>query len=427
MNILLINHCSTNKGDKAVLEFMLHELAVYGVKSITVSANEPTCSQGVRLPEAVQIQFVPWGWNVAGNRHPGIIGRVIQRARREFYLRSYSVVRRSLINDKNLKILSFFCNKSFYRALKASDVVISVGGHHVTSILSPDAVSPQTFEMALALLAGKPLYLWSQSIGPLVFADNYNCLFVRNIISRSTAIYVREKHSLLELNMLGFDNSLAFSTYETVLGYSVMLDNIIKPSERFPIVGISVYSVQYRTDNEKEEYIQALRLTVDHITASGYRVIFFPMQMSQEPGDDRPCIDAVMSAARQPEMCSIYTERESMIEHIEEVSKCRVFIGHKTHSVIIALITGTPILAIVYHQKTKEFMSQYGLAINCIDDRQLRSSELINMFERLKANIDSISLTQIKKSNELGERVRQDFNDMLNRADSSWRAPRKNI
>ena len=419
MNVLLINHCSTNKGDKAVLEFMLHEFAVYGIKNITVSANEPACCTGIRLPESLQIQFVPWGWNVEDIRYPGILGKLVRRVKHEFYSWSFSVVRRGIITKKKLKLLLFYCNKKFYNALKSSDIVISVGGHHVTSILSPDAVSPQIFEMALTLLAGKPLYLWSQSIGPLSFSDNDNSLLIGNILSRATAIYSRDKQSIDELNVLGIDQSKVYVTCETVLGYSEMLGNIIKPSARLPVIGISVYSIQKRTVSDKYKYVKILGDIVDYAVACGYAVKFFPMQMAQEHGDDRPCIDDIVGYVMHPEMCSVYSCVNSMKEHIEEVSKCCMFIGHKTHSVIISLITGTPIIALAYHQKTKDFMSQYGLSKYCIDDSLIEFSNLVDILDDCRNNMDAISSKQLEISSELGRKVRIDLIDMLERAENN--------
>ena len=41
MKALVINQCSTNKGDRAVLFFVLRELSRNGIDQVTVSASNP--------------------------------------------------------------------------------------------------------------------------------------------------------------------------------------------------------------------------------------------------------------------------------------------------------------------------------------------------------------------------------------------------
>lgn len=413
MNVLVINHCSTNKGDKAVLEFILQELAANGIRHVTVSANEPTCCPGVGTSGDLEVKFVPWGWNDEQNRKPGFLSRLQHKIRREFYPRSYAMVRRRLLGGSRPKFLSLYCNRDFYKALLSADFVVSTGGHHVTSILAPQAISPQTFEMALALLADKPLYLWSQSIGPFEFQDEENHRFIREILLRATAIYVRDKRSLDELAQLDIQGTKIHKTYESVLGFGEQLGSLDKPSDRLPVVGISVYSAQTRSAEEHELYVASLCQIINHVTASGHRVTFFPMQLQGEVADDRPCIEAILETVRDRAQCSVYEEAASMREHIKEVAKCRFFIGHKTHSVIIALVTGTPLLAIAYHPKTADFMTQFELSENCMDDCHLDGSRLVEMFDRITSEMDVIGTKQLEKSAQFGEVVRRDFCEMI--------------
>ncbi|MGE4546027.1 MAG: polysaccharide pyruvyl transferase family protein [Pedobacter sp.] len=420
MKVLVINHCSTNKGDKAVLEFVLHELTANGVKLISVSANEPSCCQALLRDGMPSVRYVPWGWNIQKNRNPGFVSRIIRRLKQVFYSLTYALIRHHLICGTRPWYLPFCCNRDFWRELQSADIVVSTGGHHITSILAPQAISPQTFEMALALLAGKPLFLWSQSIGPFEFETDDNRLFIKEILTRSVAIYTRDQRSLDELNYLGVPDNKIRQTYESVLGLSNLLDSLKKPSERSLLVGISVYSVQGRSVEEHAKYVNSLRDIVNHVIDLGHRVQFFPMQVKGEDADDRPCIEAVLNAVSTPDRCSVVNDFKSMLEHIMEVAKCRLFIGHKTHSVIMALITGTPLIAIAYHPKTIDFMQQFGLSANCLNDIVLNGPRLIEMFNKMQPEIDKIGAIQLSKSKSMGDIVRGDFQEMLGEKNPRW-------
>ena len=53
-------------------------------------------------------------------------------------------------------------------------------------------------------------------------------------------------------------------------------------------------------------------------------------------------------------------------EHLLRVSNCRLFIGHKTHSIVFSLTVGTPVLGISFHPKTMDFMRLFDVADNCV-------------------------------------------------------------
>lgn len=413
MNVLVINHCSTNKGDKAVLEFVLRELVNNRINNITVSTNEPRCCNTNTLYNGVRINYVPWGWNVERNRKHGLFARIVHRLRREFYHRSYNKVRSLLIENKRPFYLPYYCNREFWKALQAADIVLSTGGHHVTSILAPEAVSPQIFEMALALLAGKDLFLWSQSIGPLDFGNPINKNFIKIILSCAKGIFVRDIHSLAEIEKLGLKLKNVYQTYESAFGLGEVLKPISKPSERAPIVGIAVYSAKRRVSEENEKYITCLSNLVDYAITRGFTVRFFPMQIKGESADDRPCIYSIIEAVRYRNKCSLFEDTPNIIEQINEVAKCQVFIGHKTHSIIFALITGTPLVAIAYHNKTRDFMKQFELSENCIFDSKLDSKNLIQMFNYVIDDLDAIYTKQLSKSQLFGRNVKEDIKQML--------------
>ena len=72
-------------------------------------------------------------------------------------------------------------------------------------------------------------------------------------------------------------------------------------------------------------------------------------------------IRSILEDVRFPQRCTVLDSDLDLAEHFAEVARCRAFVGHKTHSVLIALTVGTPVLALAYHPKTADFMKQYDL------------------------------------------------------------------
>ena len=130
-------------------------------------------------------------------------------------------------------------------------------------------------------------------------------------------------------------------------------------------------------------------------------------------GADRPCIEDIIKLVRKKENCEIVEGFPGTIEHINAIGQCKVFVGHKTHSQIFSLVAATPLLAVAYHQKTEDFMAQFGLEQYCIVDTQLSAEKLIKVFDQININLDHISRKQSAIASQMYEQVRGDFKRMI--------------
>jgi len=102
MKVLVINQCSTNKGDRAVLFFVLRELARNGVNQITVSASNPEYWEDKPdFPER-GVRVIPWGWDTSRKKGVGFFGKVIHRVQKVILKRRihFPLVRNALIAGK---------------------------------------------------------------------------------------------------------------------------------------------------------------------------------------------------------------------------------------------------------------------------------------------------------------------------------------
>jgi len=176
-------------------------------------------------------------------------------------------------------------------------------------------------------------------------------------------------------------------------------------------MGISVY-VHTRVNRPKEyeknpHYFASL---IDHAIEAGYKVRFFPMELQ---GTDRQFIETVINNVNKKENCEIVEGFPGTSEHINAVSQCRMFAGHKTHSQIFSLLAATPLLAVAYHKKTEDFMTQYGLEKYCITDEQISGEKLIELFDKVNNDLDSINQKQEVTGSKMCAKVKEDFAKMI--------------
>ncbi|MBN1972690.1 MAG: polysaccharide pyruvyl transferase family protein [Sedimentisphaerales bacterium] len=414
MNVLVINQCSTNKGDRAVLYFVLRELKANGIDNVTVSASNPQYWHDKPDFPNIEVRVIPWGWDVSRRKDAGFLVKVFHlflkvKLPRFIY---FPLVRDALISGKRPWYLRLLVNKRYLEAVEKADLVISTGGHHLTTIIAGHIKTPQIFDMAIALLYNKPLLLWSQSIGTFKYMSPANKTMIRKILSGAERIFIRDEASLHEIEKIEVSSEKVLKTGESVFGLYAVVTSRIIPGKREPVIGISVWTGNKQNPQAWEAYTLCFAELINHaLEKHGYeQVRFFPMELQ---GSDRSCIEDIIKRVRKKECCRIVEDFPGTLEHINLISQCRMFVGHKTHSQIFSLAAGTPLLAIAYHKKTEDFMTQFGLEQYCISDSQLGDRKLIEIFDNINENFDQISITQQETAQKMYEKVRDDFSKMI--------------
>jgi len=421
MKILIINQYAANLGDRAMLFFLLNELTKNGVKDITVSTHNPYYWSGFKHFEKTNIRFIPFGWSVCSkNPKPeGIIGRILVIAKNEFYKRvCIPKVRDALLNGKSPDTVKKFTSRPYWQAVQDANLIIGMGGHRVTTLLVEDALISATYDMAVALLHKKPLVLWSQTIGPLEFKKDENRQFIKKILTDVKRIYIRDEGSEVELKNLGVPLAHVFKTRDSVFGMDDIVTDNSMPLQRGKLVGAAIY-IKKRTAEQMRHYMVSWAHLVDYVTDAGYSVLFFPMGIGGMR--EMPCIRGIIRRCKNKDKVSILHGHPEVPEHMNKVAQCRLFVGHKTHSVIFALTAKTPLVAIAYQKKTEDFMNQFGLGEYCITDSQLSGDKLVELFVKAEKNIDEIYQKELQWMKREAPRVRNDFAKMLTDAQHGFK------
>ena len=413
MNVLVINQCSTNKGDRAVLYFVLRELKANGLGRVTVSASNPEYWRDKPDFPDMDVNVIAWGWDVSRKKNVSFVGKVFHlfwkvKLHRRVH---FPLVRNALIAGKCPWYLRFLVNKKFLDAVEKADLVVSTGGHHLTTIIAGSIRTPQIFEMAVALLYGRPLLLWSQSVGTFDFKSPESGPMIRKILSSAEQIFIRDEASQQEIRKLGVSLEHVSKTPESVFGLYDVVKSRTLPGDRPNVMGISVWTGNKQNPSAWEHYVGTFAALIDHaIENHGYKVRFFPMEMQ---GADRPCIEDIIKKVRRKQDCEIVEGYPGTVDHINAIAQCKMFVGHKTHSQIFSLVAATPLLAVAYHKKTEDFMAQFGLDDYCIVDAQLSAEVLIKIFERINNNLDQISQKQQEVASKMYEQIGRDFKRMI--------------
>lgn len=397
-----------------MLYFLVSELMRNAITDITVSINNLKYIDKIKQSLPYNVKYVTCGWPVDNLKKRGMLSRQFVRIKNRVCSKIvYPILRYCVNNNKKIGSLRIFTNREFATALTQVDAVISTGGHHFTTILSRGKMNFQIYDLALANIFEKKTALWSQSIGPIKCIEPADEKFFVNNLRKVGGIYCRDKKSIDELTRLGVQGNNIHLTFESVLGLNEVINDLRPPSGRENIIGMAVYVQARRSGEEYNKYIKTLASFVDCVVDNGWSVRLFPHEIKKSAADDRPCLNDILRLVRDGNNCEILDEDLPVLDHLNKVKQCRLFVGHKTHSVIFALATNTPVIAIAYHVKFLEFMNQYGISEYCIDDKSLTTDRLIATYNEIIVNLDSINcqLEQINKRIVLD--IKHNFNRMV--------------
>lgn len=425
MNVLLLPQVSTNKGDRAVLHFMLDGLIDCGVTKITVATDNPMNWSGYRTFRGHSIEFIPFAWMTLAEAEARVpfhsvryyCLRARSKARERFYLTvGYAVVRAAIVKHRwrrAARTLAYLCNRRLWHSIQRADLALTTGGHRLTTLLQPDVVGSQSFGMALVVLAGRRMVHWSQTIGGFEFKAEDNRLLISAIINHADRVYVRDEESLRHMEGLLADRSKASVTYDSVFGLGQLAESYsaVPPSARPKRLGISVYTGARGREVSYAKYVESLATLVKRCVADGYEVVFFPMHLRDK--NEMQHFEDIRLRSGYPKACRILAAELDTAEHLREVAQCRLFVGHKTHSIIFALTCCTPLIAIAYHFKTLEFMRQCGLSEYAFPERETSEARLIALYERLERNLASVYDIEWGVSRKRGMAVNRDFRMMV--------------
>ncbi len=403
MKVLLINQYAGNKGDRAVLYAMCNMLIRnYPDCQIVVSTSSPELWQDYPFYEKNCIRFIPSAWDYVRIKPRGLYWKLLNALKKY----TFTILRETTL--RRINICKFISNPEFYKAVKEADGVISVGGHHFTTILSRDLVSSINFDASIAVTLNK-LICFSQSFGPFNFYNKRNRLFTTSILGQCLLLCPRENSSTEELKNLHLGKVQIHRTFETVISLNKEFSEYVAIENRPCKIGIAIYCTQYRSPTERLQYIKTISDFSEFVIHRGYGVVFFPMELKNSAPDDRPMIHEIIGQISTKNAVEIIDEDLQTLDHLRRIEDCRLFVGHKTHSTIFALTTGTPLIGIAYHPKTIEFMRMYGVEKYAIDDKILSFDLLKEKFLQIEPLLSEIGVHCNTMSRKFADKIEQDF------------------
>ncbi|MER7844415.1 polysaccharide pyruvyl transferase family protein [Kitasatospora sp. NPDC096077] len=271
-------------------------------------------------------------------------------------------------------------------AVEAADLVVSMGGGYFNARPGLDGYQ-NVFYVALPLLLahrrGVPVVFAPQSFGP--FPAPVQRRLAAYVLRRAALVLTREDVSTDILATCGVhggpvrravDSGFAFAPpprgdWRARLGVG----------PEVPLVGVTAR--QWLAAAEQDRYERALAQTIDAVRATGAQVVLIPQVTTDYLGDDDRIVDRRIAGHCATPPLRV-DERVDFRELKGLYGECAYVLGTRFHSVIFALTSGVPCIAIEYEHKTRGIMRDLGLESWVLPIAEVSAASLGALVERLR-------------------------------------------
>lgn len=243
---------------------------------------------------------------------------------------------------------------SVIKAIKRCDIFISGGGSLFQNETSNRSLYYYLFQIFLAKLLGKKVFIFSQGIGPI--KRWYNVLLFKHVIKLADYITVRDYDSFDFLHRLNINKKIELSADPAFLLNSCCEAKIQKLLEDYKIdFGKKNIGIVVRKWKKEKDMTEKIAKIADILIENeGYNVIFIPFQGKW----DILKIDEIVSKMKNRPY--VLSENLSPHELLGIFKKLDLVVGMRLHALVFAAKMGIKFIGISYDPKIDSFLKIYG-------------------------------------------------------------------
>lgn len=393
-NFLIINvHSCRNAGDAALLQATIDLIKHnFSVRSVTIVMDDSEVElESCRIVCSLSAWVKPKGkWNI----------------HRLILLVPFTLLPILIYRYWGVRFLLAATPQPLQNLLEAylqADVVISKPGGFLYSSGHGLAFAIAAYELLLAVLAGKPIYILPQSIGPLKYF--WERILIKIIANSARIIMIREPISIEELIKCGVPQSrcklvpdLAFSfcpNPPTQQAKSWLYNKGVRIDA--PLLGVTV--INWADQNKKFGQINQINYETSIISSikwfveqTGGQVLIFPQVWGPLDSHD----DRIIGRRLKERLCdlgdSVIVIEETVTPEILKAAYgiMDIFIATRLHSAIFAWSQAVPVMAISYQHKTLGLAKMLGMEKWVIDIETINPDQLVGKVQELWTERDEV-------------------------------------
>ena len=425
MKIVVINaYVRENGGDAALLSVCLRHVAEAFPGSTIEVAGMESPDEFAKFDGAANLGSIK-RYVAAGtvSRSTRIVRRVLVAAWALTYMAAPQRIRSALVR---------MCPDEVRRETKAVEeahLVVSMGGGYLNGRGMLNGFQRVFFVLLPVLIAqrsGTPVVFAPQSFGP--FSGNAQRCLVRLALNRSQLVLAREDVSVQELHRCGVTETKVTRGVDSGFAFTSAAQRNWRKEfgvcDSDVLVGITAR--RWLDETSQDRYERALAEVIDRLqNKPGHRVVLIPQVTSNYLMDDDRLTNNQIAkhCSSAPLIVGDNAHHENLKCLYESLD---MLIGTRFHSVIFALTSRVPCVAIGYEHKTRGIMDDLGLGDWVIQIADVEADVLFGLTQRLERQrarylrqLDDVLPGYIARSNEFVSQLRDVYPRSLVRLEPS--------
>lgn len=296
--------------------------------------------------------------------------------------------------------------------IRELDFLIIGGGGILMDFYNREAQLFGSYGM-MAKWAKVPYIIYSCGAGPL--NSTIGKWFIRRLVGKAKSVSVRDPKSRQLLKSIGVKKEIS-----VVGDPSFALDplKVKAPSTGIRKIGVTVvpyYNLAYwpEADHIKyDNYVQSMATNLDALVED--QDVHLTLFSTKYPHDVDVTVDVHQRMAHQ-EKVTIIRDNLTPQELIEISAEQDLVIGTRLHSVYLAVNAQTPVIAIAYHHKVRDFMNMVELGDNCVRIEDLTKDDTIlsKKVEAVKADWQATSDRAVELAEEMKTKTKLALNQFI--------------
>lgn len=325
---------------------------------------------------------------------------------------AWFVLRFALFRFVSYRVARLFTNSrllAFFSQLSRASAVIVHGSGSFNSYWWHDWVYPKTACAIAARLAGKPVLMTSQGVGPF---DHILDRMVAGLFFRTaTFLGVRDADRSANVILhLGAPADRIWQTGDDALLLPVLSEAEVEAlleAEELPhaelLIGVNVRDASNYSSQFHESGLGTLATALAEVAVRHRaRLVFIPI--SYDPwNDDRKSAEALAAAIGERAPVTIVRNERSAAELRTLIGHMSICVGTSYHFLLFALSGNVPSIGLYrnayYRQKQTGLFGLFGEAEWCIDGLLTSAAELTERMEHLIVERTKLS-QELEKANE---------------------------
>ncbi len=237
-------------------------------------------------------------------------------------------------------------------------------------------------------LLGKRVFCIAQSVGPV--RGRLAKMMTKFVFKRAVAITVRDNQSKRLLREWGVYDVKVLADPAFAVGYDGE-----KALNREKRVTLTARNWLGNTEDSNRLLAEVIDWLYEK---KGLKVAFIPFQTAYENDLDR--FKQIAHLVENKAALELL-EAEDYPQAMEMIGRSELVIGMRLHSIIFAVLTQTPFLAISYSKKVKDFVETIALSEYCLDYKKLELQAVQRLIENALEERKSIE-QKLEKAKLLG-------------------------